>query len=334
MTLRTKDLLGIEGLSETEIQLILDTAESFREVSTRPIKKVPTLRGKTIINFFFEASTRTRTFFEIAAKRLSADSVNVSASTSSVVKGETLIDTARNLQAMAADVIVIRHSSSGAPHLLARLCTASIVNAGDGAHEHPTQALLDALTMRKFKGQLEGLRVAIIGDITHSRVARSNCLLLGKMGAHVIVCAPPTLLPLDFEKISQLCDPDPCGHETHSPRGDIRVTHRMDEALDDADVVMMLRIQLERQQEAFFPSIREYFRNYWLSAQRMKKAKPDAIIMHPGPINRGVEIASDVADGPFSVILHQVTHGVAVRMAVLYLLTGGTREEVPERSEP
>jgi aspartate carbamoyltransferase catalytic subunit len=332
VTLRTKDLLGIEGLSADEIQLILDTAESFREISTRPIKKVPTLRGKTIINFFFEASTRTRTSFEIAAKRLSADSINISASSSSVVKGETLIDTARNLEAMAADVIIIRHSSSGAPHMLAKMCSASIVNAGDGAHEHPTQALLDALTMLRYKGRLEGLKVVIIGDITHSRVVRSNCLLLGKMGAHVTVCAPPTLLPLEFEKISQLCDPDPFGHSTGRLRGTIRVTHRMDEALEDADAVMMLRIQLERQQEAFFPSIREYFRNYGLSSQRMKRAKPDAIIMHPGPINRGVEIASDVADGPYSVILHQVTHGVAVRMAVLYLLTGGTREEISERS--
>jgi len=332
VTLRTKDLLGIEDLSADEIQLILDTAESFREISTRPIKKVPTLRGKTIINFFFEASTRTRTSFEIAAKRLSADSVNISASSSSVVKGETLIDTARNLEAMAADVIIIRHSSSGAPHMLAKMCSASIVNAGDGAHEHPTQALLDALTMLRHKGRIEGLKVVIVGDITHSRVARSNCLLLGKKGAHVTVCAPPTLLPLEFERISQLCDPDPLGHSTTKHRGTIRVTHRMDEALEDADVVMMLRIQLERQQEAFFPSIREYFRNYGLSSQRMKRARPDAIIMHPGPINRGVEIASDVADGPHSVILHQVTHGVAVRMAVLYLLTGGTREEISERS--
>jgi aspartate carbamoyltransferase catalytic subunit len=328
VTLRTKDLLGIEGLSADEIQLILETAESFREISARPIKKVPTLRGKTIINLFFEASTRTRTSFEIAAKRLSADSVNISASTSSVVKGETLIDTARNLEAMAADVIIMRHSCSGAPHLLARMCTASIVNAGDGAHEHPTQALLDALTILRYKPGLEGLKVAIVGDIAHSRVARSNCLLLGKMGAHITVCGPPTLLPMQFEAISQLCDPGSSEHGSIRPRGTVRVTHRMDEALDDADVVMMLRIQMERQQEAFFPSVREYFRNYGLSALRMKKAKPDAIIMHPGPINRGVEIASDVADGPFSVILNQVTHGVAVRMAVLYLLTGGSREEI------
>jgi aspartate carbamoyltransferase catalytic subunit len=328
VTLRTKDLLGIEDLSADEIQLILDTAESFREISTRPIKKVPTLRGKTIINLFFEASTRTRTSFEIAAKRLSADSVNISASTSSVVKGETLVDTARNLEAMAADVIIMRHSCSGAPHLLARMCTASIVNAGDGAHEHPTQALLDALTILQHRPGLEGLKVAIIGDIAHSRVARSNCLLLGKMGAHVTVCGPPTLLPMQFEMIAHLCDPGPSERGARRPRGSVRVTHRMDEALEDAEVVMMLRIQMERQQEAFFPSVREYFRNYGLSAQRMKKAAPGAIIMHPGPINRGVEIASDVADGPFSVILNQVTHGVAVRMAVLYLLTGGSREEI------
>jgi aspartate carbamoyltransferase catalytic subunit len=330
VTLKKKDLLGIEGLSAEEIQLILDTAESFREVSTRPIKKVPTLRGKTVINLFFEASTRTRTSFEIAAKRLSADAVNISASTSSVVKGETLIDTAQNLQAMAPDVIVIRHSSSGAPHMLARLCTASIVNAGDGAHEHPTQALLDAFTILKYKKKLHGLKVAIIGDITHSRVARSNCLLLGTMGAHVTVCAPPTLMPVGFEAISKLCLPARTEAPSQQTSTSIRVTHRMDEALEGADVVMMLRIQLERQQEAFFPTVREYFRNYGLSATRMKAARPDAIIMHPGPINRGVEIASDVADGPYSVILNQVTSGVAVRMAVLYLLTGGTKEEVAE----
>ena len=320
MPLKIKHLLGIQELSVEQIQLILETTESFREISTRPIKKVPTLRGKTVINLFFEASTRTRTSFEIAAKRLSADAINISASTSSVVKGETLVDTAQNLQAMAPDVIVIRHSSSGAPHQLARICDAAIVNAGDGAHEHPTQALLDAFTILDRKKRLAGLRVAIVGDIAHSRVARSNCLLLGKMGAHVTVCSPPTLLPYAFERTLDLLPPN-------SARGSLRVTHDMREALEGADVVMMLRIQLERQQEAFFPSVREYFRLYGLSAERMRAAKPDAIIMHPGPINRGVEIASDVADGPYSVILDQVTSGVAVRMAVLFLLTGGNKEE-------
>jgi len=318
--LKIKHLLGIQELSVEQIQLILETAESFREISTRPIKKVPTLRGKTVINLFFEASTRTRTSFEIAAKRLSADAINISASTSSVIKGETLVDTAQNLQAMAPDVIIIRHSSSGAPHQLARICDAAIVNAGDGAHEHPTQALLDAFTILDRKKRLAGLKVAIVGDIAHSRVARSNCLLLGKMGVHVTVCAPPTLLPCAFERTLDLLQPD-------KARGSLRVTHDMCEALEDADVVMMLRIQLERQQEAFFPSVREYFRFYGLSAERMRVAKPDAIIMHPGPINRGVEIASDVADGPYSVILDQVTSGVAVRMAVLFLLTGGSKEE-------
>lgn len=327
MALGLKHLLGIQGVSSEQIELILKTAHSLREISTRPIKKVPTLRGKTIVNLFFEASTRTRTSFEIAGKRLSADVINISVSTSSVVKGETLIDTAKNLQAMAPDVIVIRHSSSGAPHQLARVCNASIVNAGDGSHEHPTQALLDALTILDHKKSLRDLRVAIIGDITHSRVARSNCLLLGKMGAHITVCGPPTLIPLEFERML-----DEVGRETFSGAemknlGSLKVTLDMDEALRDADVVMMLRIQLERQHEAFFPSVREYFRYYGLSANRMKAARPDAIIMHPGPINRGVEIDSNVADGQYSVIMNQVTSGVAVRMAVLFLLTGETKED-------
>jgi aspartate carbamoyltransferase catalytic subunit len=325
--LRSKDLLGIEPLSAEEIRLILDTADSFKEIASRPIKKVPPLRGKTIINLFFEASTRTRTSFEIAAKRLSADTVNISASTSSVVKGETLADTAQNLQAMAPDIIIIRHSYSGAPHYLARICTASIVNAGDGAHEHPTQALLDASTMLEHKKKLEGLKVAIIGDVAHSRVVRSNALLLGKMGAHVRVCGPPTLLPPEFEKIIRYCSPDPGAVAPPPPPGTLRVTSRMEEALEDTDVVMMLRIQLERQQEAFFPSVRDYFRLYGLSTGKMRLAKPDAIIMHPGPMNRGVEISSEVADGPHSVILDQVSHGVAVRMAILFLLAGGSREE-------
>jgi aspartate carbamoyltransferase catalytic subunit len=309
--LKRKDLLGIEDLSRDEILEILDTAESFLEVSTRPIKKVPTLRGKTIINLFFEPSTRTRTSFEIAGKRLSADVVNISSSTSSVSKGETLIDTARTLDAMAADCVVIRHSASGAPHTLARLTKASIINGGDGAHEHPTQALLDGCTIRQRKGRLNDLKIAIIGDIAHSRVARSNTHLLTKFGSHVWLCAAPTLMPPGLEKI--ICENAECLHLTHS----------MDEALEQADVVMMLRVQFERMSESFFPSVREYFRYYGLTAARAAKAKSDVIIMHPGPINRGVEIATDVADGPYSVILDQVSAGVAVRMAILYLLLGG-----------
>jgi len=308
--LSRKDLLGIEDLSRDEIVDILDTADSLQEVSTRPIKKVPTLRGKTIINLFFEASTRTRTSFEIAGKRLTADVVNVSLSTSSVSKGETLIDTARTLDAMAADCVVIRHSASGAPHILSKLTKASIINAGDGAHEHPTQALLDAFTIRQRKKRMEGLKVAIIGDIAHSRVARSNIHLLTKFKSHVWVCSAPTLMPVDVDKI--VCENREFLHATNS----------MDEALADADVVMMLRVQFERMNESFFPSVREYFRYFGLSRRRVERAKPDVIIMHPGPMNRGVEIATDVADGPYSVILDQVSSGVAVRMSVLYLLLG------------
>ena len=305
-----KDLLGIQDLQKEEILEILDAADSLQEVSSRPIKKVPTLRGKTIINLFFEASTRTRTSFEIAGKRLSADVVNISASTSSVSKGETLIDTARTLDAMAADCVVVRHSSSGAPHTIARLTKAHVINAGDGAHEHPTQALLDALTIRQRKGRLEGLKVAIVGDITHSRVARSNVHLLTKFGSHVWLCSAPTLMPPAMDQILT------------RDRELLHVTHSMDEALRDADVIMMLRVQFERMSESFFPSIREYFRYYGLSRDRVNRAKSDVIIMHPGPMNRGVEIASDVADGPYSVILDQVSSGVAVRMAILYLLLG------------
>jgi aspartate carbamoyltransferase catalytic subunit len=309
--LKRKDLLGIEDLSRDEILEILDTAESFQEVSTRPIKKVPTLRGKTAINLFFEASTRTRTSFEIAGKRLSADVVNISSSTSSVSKGETLIDTARTLDAMAADCVVIRHPASGAPHTLARMTKASIVNGGDGAHEHPTQALLDACTIRQRKGRLNDLKVAIIGDVAHSRVARSNTHLLTKFGSHVWLCAAPTLMPAGADKI--ICENNEFLHLTHS----------MEEAIENADIVMMLRVQFERMHESFFPSVREYFRYYGLTSARAARAKPDVIIMHPGPMNRGVEIATDVADGPFSVILDQVSAGVAVRMAILYLLLGG-----------
>lgn len=315
MTLKRKDLLGIADLSIEEINLLLDTAETFRDVNQRQIKKVPTLRGKTIINLFFEASTRTRTSFEIAAKRLSADAINISASTSSVVKGETLVDTALNLQAMAPDAIVIRHSSSGAPHQIARLVNAAVINAGDGAHEHPTQALLDALTIRQSKGRLSGLKVAIVGDVLHSRVARSNAHLLARLGAHVVFAGPRTLLPFGLEK--QIAASPAVGEGSVSFAGNI------EEAISDADVVMMLRIQLERQSGGFFPSLREYSIHYGLNRKRLELAKPDVIVLHPGPINRGVEIDSDVADGARSLILDQVSNGVAVRMAVLYLLAGG-----------
>ncbi len=306
VALKHKDLLGMQGLAAEEIELILDTARSFAEVSTRSVKKVPTLRGKTIVNFFMEPSTRTRSSFEIAEKRLSADTLNFSPSQSSVVKGETLLDTARNLEAMAPDMIVIRHKASGAPHFLARHCRSNIINAGDGWHEHPTQALLDAFTIREKKGRLKGLRLAIVGDLMHSRVLRSNIFLLKTMGADVVVCAPPTLTPVEL------------------PRLGVQVTCRIDEALEGADVIMMLRIQRERQKGGAFPSTREYYNLFGLTAERARRAKPDVIIMHPGPMNRGVEIDSDVADGPYSVILEQVTNGVAVRMAVLYLLAGGT----------
>ena len=301
-----KDLLGISDLSREEILLILDTADSFLEVSTREIKKVPTLRGKTIVNLFYEASTRTRTSFEIAGKRLSADTINISVATSSVVKGETLIDTARNLEAMNPDVIVIRHSAAGAPHLLAGMVKQSVINAGDGAHEHPTQALLDMMTIRAKKGRLENIRVAIIGDIAHSRVARSNIYGLKRMGAEVTVAGPATMLPRDMERMG------------------VRVLSSVEAALDGADVVMMLRIQTERQHQNIFPSLREYAQRFCLTRKNISRAKPDVLVMHPGPINRGVEIAPDIADGPFSVILDQVTNGVAVRMALLYLLAGGS----------
>jgi aspartate carbamoyltransferase catalytic subunit len=306
MKFERKDILGIKDLAVDEINLILETAESFLEISTREIKKVPTLRGKTVINLFFEASTRTRTSFEIAAKRLSADTVNISASTSSVVKGETLIDTARNLEAMNPDVIVIRHSAAGAPHLLATLVRQSIVNAGDGAHEHPTQALLDMMTIKEKKGRIAGLKVAIIGDIAHSRVARSNIYGLSKMGARVVLAGPATMLPRGVEQMG------------------VKVYTKMEDAITDADVVMMLRIQLERQKQNIFPSLREYSRHYCLNSHNIKLARKDVIVMHPGPINRGVEISPDIADDlSCSVILDQVNKGVAVRMAVLYLLTGG-----------
>jgi aspartate carbamoyltransferase catalytic subunit len=281
----------------------------MKEVSGRAIKKVPALRGKTVVNLFFEPSTRTRTSFEIAEKRLSADTLNIAASTSSVVKGETLADTVANIEAMSPDLLVVRHSSSGTAHFLSRICRAGVINAGDGMHEHPTQALLDAFTMRERKGALAGLKVAILGDLLHSRVVRSNVQLLTKMGAEVWLCGPPTLVPVDFHRTG------------------VRITHRVEEAIRDADVVMMLRIQLERMQGGFFPSLREYFNVFGITSARLALAKPDVLIMHPGPMNRGVEIASEVADGPHSVILDQVSNGVAVRMAVLYLLAGGAEHE-------
>src|SRR5438105_14842305 len=304
-----KDLLGIGDLTRDEIYLVLETAEGIREIGQRPIKKVPTLRGKTIVNLFYEPSTRTRTSFEIAEKRLSADTLNVPVAASSVLKGETLVDTAMNIEAMAPDMIVLRHASSGAGHLLSRICRSRIINAGDGMHEHPTQALLDAFTIRQHKNTIEGLKVAIVGDLLHSRVLRSNVLLLTKLGADVWVSGPPTLVPRGIARTG------------------VRVTTSIDEAVRDADVVMMLRIQQERMQGAYFPSLREYFNLFGLTEERVRLARPDVIIMHPGPMNRGVEIASEVADGPYSVILEQVANGVAVRMAVLYLLAGGVEDE-------
>jgi len=308
-SLRSKDLLGIAELTPDEILLILDTAVAMKEVGERPIKKVPALRGKTIVNLFFEPSTRTRTSFEIAEKRLSADTLNIAIASSSVVKGETLADTALNIEAMQPDMIVMRHSSSGACHLLSRICRSSIINAGDGMHEHPTQALLDAFTIRERKKHVNGLKVAIVGDLLHSRVLRSNIHLLTKMGAEVWVCGPPTLIPTDIARFG------------------VRATSLVDEAVADADVIMMLRIQLERMEGAFFPSLREYFTVFGMTEARLRRARPDVMIMHPGPMNRGVEIASEVADGPYSVILDQVANGVAVRMAVLYLLAGGAEHE-------
>ena len=302
--LRSRHLLGIADLNADEIRQVLETADAMKEIAARPIKKVPTLRGRTVVNLFFEPSTRTRTSFEVAEKRLSADTLSIAVATSSVTKGESLLDTVRNLEAMAPDMIVMRHASSGAPHLLARLCRSVIINAGDGMHEHPTQALLDAFTIREHKKRLDGLKVAIVGDLLHSRVLRSNVQLLNKMGAHVWACGPATLMPADLARFG------------------VRPTTSIDEAIDGADVVMMLRIQHERMHGHFIPSTREYFTLFGLTAERLRRAKDDVTIMHPGPMNRGVEIDSDVADGPYSVILEQVTNGVAVRMAVLYLLAG------------
>ena len=304
-TFHHKNLLGMDQLSVSDINLILDTADSLMEISSRDIKKVPTLRGKSIVNFFYEPSTRTKASFEMAAKRLSADTLSISASDSSIVKGETLIDTARNLQAMNPDIIVLRHSSSGAPHLLAHYVDSGVINAGDGIHEHPTQALLDLFTIKKKKGRIKGLRIVIIGDIAHSRVARSDIIGLRKMGAEVTISGPPTMIPVDVESLG------------------VKVIHDPVKAVKNKDVIMLLRIQLERQDKTLFPSLREYSVFFGLNTQLVRGAKKDVIIMHPGPINRGVEITGDLADGPFSVILDQVSNGVAIRMALLYLLIGG-----------
>jgi aspartate carbamoyltransferase catalytic subunit len=302
---KRKDLLGLKDLTAAEIELLLDTAVPMKEIITRPIKKVPTLRGRTVVNLFYENSTRTRGSFELAAKYLSADSINISSSSSSVAKGESLYDTARTLQALRADVIILRHPMAGAPHLLAGAVPAAVINAGDGAHEHPSQALLDLFTVREHRGEISGLRVVIVGDILHSRVARSDIWGFTKLGAEVRVCGPPTLIPPGLEQAG------------------IKVFHRMEEALVDADVIIMLRIQKERQQQGLFPSLREYARMYGLNRERLALARKDVLVMHPGPMNRGVEITADIAGGPRAVIEEQVTNGVAVRMALLYLLAGG-----------
>ena len=305
MGLNSKDLLGMQELTIEEVRLILDTAASMKEIASRDIKKVPALRGKTVINLFYEPSTRTRTSFEIAGKWLSADVINISTSASSVVKGESLKDTGLTLQSMHPDVVVIRHAVPGAPHLLARLLKASIINAGDGAHEHPTQALLDLFTIRERRPTLEGLKVVIVGDILHSRVARSNIFAMRKMGMQVRVCGPPTLLPRYVESLG------------------VEKFLRVEQAIADVDVIMMLRIQRERMGAGLFPTLREYSKLFGLNVDRLKVARPDVLIMHPGPINRGVEIAPEVADGPYSMILDQVENGLAIRMALLYLLAGG-----------
>jgi aspartate carbamoyltransferase catalytic subunit len=306
---KSKDLLTLEELTAAEIQLVLDTATSLKEVSTRSVKKVPALRGRTVVLFFQEPSTRTRVSFELAAKRMSADILNVQTASSSLVKGETLIDTVKTLEAMTIDALVVRHSCSGVPQMLANVLKASVINAGDGSHEHPTQGLLDLFTIREHKGKIEGLTVTIVGDVAHSRVARSNIHGLTKLGAKVRVCAPPTLIPMGIEKMG------------------VEVFHDLDKALDGTDVVYVLRLQLERQKKNLFPTIREYSMLYGVTNERLKRAKKGAIVLHPGPMNRGVEISSGVADGPASFIDEQVTNGVAVRMAVLYLLQGETNEK-------
>ena len=302
--LKSKDLLGIKDLSPEEINFILETSSDFKDVLKRDIKKVPPLRGKTVVSLFFEPSTRTRTSFALAAKRLSADVVNFSVTTSSVVKGESLKDTALTIKSLGADFVVIRHASSGVPHFLSKILNISVINAGDGSNEHPTQALLDLFTIRSHKEKIKGLTVAIIGDIAHSRVAKSNIYGLTKLGAKVRVICPPTLMPPGIENLG------------------VEVFDSIEQGIEHADVIMTLRLQLERQSKGFLPSLEEYFNLYGLTAERLKRAKKDAIVMHPGPMNRGVEIASEVADGPQSVILEQVTNGIAIRMAVLYTLSG------------
>jgi len=308
MGLSTRDILDMGSLSRRDISLVLDTARNMKEISLRPVKKVPTLRGKTVISFFYEPSTRTKVSFDVAAKRLSADSISLSMATSSMTKGETLLDTVKNLERMSPDVVVIRHSSAGVPHLLARHVSVPVINAGDGMHAHPSQALLDMMTVQEKKGRIEGLRLAIIGDIARSRVARSNVEGFLKMGASVVLAAPPTMIPVGVETFGA------------------DVTHNVDEAIAGADVIMMLRIQKERAASFLFSTVREYARTYGLTANRLKNAKKDVLIMHPGPVNRGVEIAPEVADGPYSVILDQVENGVAVRMALFYLVMGGRRD--------
>jgi aspartate carbamoyltransferase catalytic subunit len=304
---KQKDLLGLEYLTKEQIEHILVTAESFKEVSTRGIKKVPALRGKTVVNLFYEPSTRTRVSFEIAAKRLSADVINVETETSSIRKGETLIDTGLNIQALKADIIVVRHDASGAAVMLARHVGISVINAGDGWHEHPTQALLDIFTLKQKLGRIEGLKISIVGDIAHSRVARSNIWGLTKLGAEVTVCAPKILIPPEIEKMG------------------VRVTDKIDNAIQNADAVNVLRMQFERDETAAFPKQLEYFKNFAVTEERLRRAKKDIVVMHPGPINRGIEISSAVADGGQSVILEQVTNGIAVRMAVLFLVSQGRR---------
>lgn len=308
MNFNRKDILGLQEMSREEIEYILDTAVPFKEITLRPIKKIPTLRGKTVINLFYEPSTRTRTSFELAGKRMSADVINISTSVSSVVKGESLKDTALTLQALGADVVIIRHSMAGAPHLVGQTINAGVINAGDGTHEHPTQALLDLYTIREKKGQVAGLKVAIVGDILHSRVARSDIWGLTKMGAEVVVAGPNTLLPPELQSLG------------------IKVYTNVAEAIKNADVIQVLRIQQERQEKGLFPSLREYSRLYGINQERLKYAAKDVLVMHPGPINRGVEITPDVADSAQSAILDQVTNGLAIRMALLYLLAGGGGE--------
>ncbi len=313
--LKNSHILGIGSLDSDDIDLIIEASFICKKILAQSSRKLDALKGRTVVNLFYESSTRTRSSFEIAEKRLSAEVLNFASSTSSVTKGETLVDTVRNLQSMAPDIIVIRHSSSGAPHLLTRICRASVINAGDGMHEHPTQAFLDAVTIMEKRKSLRGLKIAICGDIRHSRVARSDIMLFSRLGAQVWVCGPPTLIPIGIESIG------------------CQVTYQMDEAVEGADVVMGLRIQQERLKEAFFPSIKEYFQLYGLTVDRLQKASRNVLVMHPGPMNRGVEIDSEVADGPYSVILDQVTNGVAARMAILYLIAGKTLEELRKEAD-